>query len=283
MSTIRKIAQRIRHAPGLEQAEVLWNLLRKPYHQFLNSSGTGVTVSVGGSCIVRIPPEFCGGDWESYEPEAINALVSWLEKHPAALLLDIGCAIGLFSVASLFVSDQLEVVAFDSDLASLKATQRMCQYTSGNRLQLIHGFVSNEHLSELGLNAASAKTQQALSTSSVTGDPGTNAYICIDGNTDYTIPTNSLDGLFRENLPSRPILLKCDVEGAELLVLHGAEKLLKHLSPQLLLSVHPSALPSYGHSVSDVREYLEAAGYQIKLLAVDHEEHWWCEKTSIPV
>ena len=47
MSKIRKIAQRIRHAPGLEQAEVLWNLLRKPYHQFLNSSGTGVTVSVG--------------------------------------------------------------------------------------------------------------------------------------------------------------------------------------------------------------------------------------------
>jgi FkbM family methyltransferase len=282
MSNIRQIAQRIRHAPGLEHAEVLWNLLRTPYHQLLNLSGTGVTVTLGGSCTVRIPPEFCGGYWESYEPEAINVAVSWLEKHPTALLLDIGCAIGIFSVASLFVSEQVEVVAFDSDLASLKATQRMCQYANGNRLQLVHGFVSNEHLSGLGLNAASAKTQQALSRSSVTGAPSTTAYICIDGNTDHTIPTNSLDGLlFAENLPSRPILLKCDVEGAELLVLHGAEKLLKHLSPQLLLGVHPSALPSYGHSVSDVREYLEAAGYQIKILAVDHEEHWWCEKTSI--
>ena len=204
---------------------------------------------------------------------------SRLEKHPSALLLDIGCAIGIFSVASLFVSDQVEVVAFDSDLASLKATQRMCMYTSGDRLQLVHGFVSNEHLSGLGLNAAYAKTQQALSTSSVTGAPGTNTYVCIDSNTDNTIPTNSLDGLlFAEELPRRPILLKCDVEGAELLVLQGAQKLLKHLSPPLLLSVHPPLLPIYGHSVSDVREYLEAAGYSITVLAIDHEEHWWCEK-----
>jgi FkbM family methyltransferase len=280
MSNIRNIAQRIRHAPGLERAEVLWNLLRNPYHQLLNASGTGVAVSVGGSCTVRIPPEFCSEYWESYEPEAIRAAVSWLEKHPTALLLDIGCAIGIFSVASLFVSEQVEVVAFDSDLASLKATQRMCEYVSGNRLRLVHGFVSNEHISGLGLNAASAKTQQTLSTSSVTGNPGTNTYICIDGNTDNTIPTNSLDGIFAENLPNRPILLKCDVEGAELLVLQGAQKLLKEMSPQILLSVHPPALPSFGHSVSDVREYLEAAEYQIKVLAVDHEEHWWCEKTS---
>jgi FkbM family methyltransferase len=158
----------------------------------------------------------------------------------------------------------------------------MCQYASGNRLRLVHGFASNEHLSGLELSTASAKTQELLSTSSLTGAPGTTAYICINGNTDSTIPTHSLDGLFfAENPPSRPILLKCDVEGAELLVLRGAQKLLQELSPQLLISVHPPTLPCYGHSVSDVREYLEAAGYQIQVLSIDHEEHWWCEKTSL--
>lgn len=281
---LRKLAQQIRHAPSIEQAEGLWNLLREPYHQFLNLGGRGVAVSVGGSCTVRIPPEFSGGYWESYEPETVAAVVGWLEKHPTALFLDIGCAIGIFSIVGLFVSDRVEVVAFDSDLASLKATERMCQYAGGNRLRLIHGFVSNEHSSGLGLSAASTKTLEALSTSSVTGAPGTTVYICIDGNTDSTIPTHGLDGLlFAEKPWNRPILLKCDVEGAELLVLRGAQKLLKQCSPHILLSVHPPALPSYGHSVSDVRQYLEAAGYQIKVLAVDHEEHWWCEKTSIPL
>ncbi|MBD2129890.1 FkbM family methyltransferase [Microcoleus sp. ZQ-A2] len=282
MSSIRQIAQQIRHNPVLEHAEWLWGFLRKPYHQLLNIGGRGVAVSVGGCCTVYIPPAFCGGYWESYEPETVAALVGWLEKHPTALVLDIGCAIGIFSVVGLFASDQVEVVAFDSDLASLKATERMCQYASGNRLLLVHGFASNEHLSGLELSTASAKTQELLSTSSLTGAPGTTAYICINGNTDSTIPTHSLDGLFfAENPPSRPILLKCDVEGAELLVLRGAQKLLQELSPQLLISVHPPTLPCYGHSVSDVREYLEAAGYQIQVLSIDHEEHWWCEKTSL--
>lgn len=282
MSNIRQIAQQIRHNPVLEHAEWFWKFLRKPYHQLLNIGGRGVAVSVSGCCTVYMPPTFCGGYWESYEPETVAALVGWLEKHPTALVLDIGCAIGIFSVVGLFASEQVEVVAFDSDLASLKATERMCQYASGNRLRLVHGFASNEHLSGLGLNTASAKAQELLSTSSLTGAPGTTAYICIDGNTDSTIPTHSLDGLFfAENPPSRPILLKCDVEGAELLVLRGAQKLLQELSPQLLISVHPPALPCYGHSVSDVRKYLEAAGYQIQVLSIDHEEHWWCEKTSL--
>ena len=282
MTSIRTIAQSIRHAPGIERAEWFWELLRKPYHQLLNLGGRGVAVSVSGCCTVSMPPEFCGAYWESYEPETVKATVSWLQKNPNALFIDIGCAIGIFSIVSLFASEQVEVVAFDSDLASLKASERMCQYASGNRLQLVHGFVSEQHLSGLGLSAASTKTQELLSTSSVTGDPGTTAYICIDTNTDSTIPTHSLDGLFfAKNPPSRPILLKCDVEGAELLVLRGAQRFLQELSPQLLISVHPPALPGYGHSVSEVREYLEMAGYNIKVIAVDHEEHWWCEKTSI--
>lgn len=283
MSNIRTIAQSIRHAPGIEQAEWLWNILRQPYHRLLNLGGKGVAVSVASCCTVYMPPEFCGGYWESYEPETVKATINWLEKNPTALFLDVGCAIGIFAIVGLFASDQVEVLAFDSDLPSLKATERMCQYASGNRLRLVHGFASEQHLSGLGLSAASAKTQEVLSASSVTGAPGTTAYVCIDGNTDTTIPTHNLDGLlFAENPPNRPILLKCDVEGAELLVLRGAQKLLQELSPQLLISVHPSALPGYGHSVSEVREFLEAARYQIKVIAVDHEEHWWCNKISIP-
>ncbi|ARV63205.1 hypothetical protein BZZ01_23870 [Nostocales cyanobacterium HT-58-2] len=199
-------------------------------------------------------------------------------------MLDVGCAIGIFSVVGLFTSERVEVVAFDSDLASLKANERMCQYASGKRLSLVHGFASEKHLSGLGLSAARARTQELLSTSLVTGDPGTTAYICIDGNTDSTIPTHSLDGLlFAESSLTRPILLKCDVEGAELLVLRGAQNLLQELSPQLLISVHPPALTNYGHSVADVQEYLEGFGYNIMVLSVDHEEHWWCQKNSVTV
>ena len=111
MSKGRHLTQAIRHAPGIENAEWLWNFLRQPYHRFLNLSGKGVSVSVGGSCFVRIPSEFSGAaHWELYEPESIKATFDWLKEHPTALFLDIGCAIGTFSTVALFASDSCSSV-----------------------------------------------------------------------------------------------------------------------------------------------------------------------------
>lgn len=60
MSKLRGIAKTIRHAPGLEQAEWLWNTLRRPYEQVLNLGGKGVSVSIGGCCTVPIPAAYSG-------------------------------------------------------------------------------------------------------------------------------------------------------------------------------------------------------------------------------
>jgi hypothetical protein len=94
------------------------------------------------------------------------------------------------------------------------------------------------------------------------------------------IPPNTIDDLFLADATSadRPILLKCDIEGAELLMLRGARRFLERCSPQLLLSVHPSALPQYKHTSEDVGQFLAEVGYEVDLLAIDHEEHWWCSR-----
>ncbi len=59
-------------------------------------------------------------------------------------------------------------------------------------------------------------------------------------------------------------------------MLEGARRLLQRNAPPLLLSVHPPALPFYGGTVDAVRNFLVELGYEIDILAVDHEEHWWC-------
>jgi hypothetical protein len=56
----------------------------------------------------------------------------------------------------------------------------------------------------------------------------------------------------------------------------GGEALLRRAHPHLLLSVHPPALPGYGHSKAEVEAFLRRLGYDLRCLAVDHEEHWWC-------
>ena len=82
---------------------------------------------------------------------------------------------------------------------------------------------------------------------------------------------HSLDGLFAgDSLPQRPVLIKCDVEGAELQVLQGAQAFLKQTRAELLLSVHPTFLPHYGSSTEGVGRYLKTAGYQYEEIAVDN-------------
>jgi hypothetical protein len=74
-----------------------------------------------------------------------------------------------------------------------------------------------------------------------------------------SIQTITLDTFCSEdNL--RPDLIKIDVEGAELLVLHGASKLLSESYPTIILAVHPYWLPK-GQSTRQIFELLTGYGY----------------------
>jgi len=278
MSRLRKFAQRIRHAPGLERAEGLWKVLRKPYQKLLNAGGRGVLIRVGGKAEVRMPAEFAGGSWETYEPETVEIFKRWVQDHPDGLVLDVGSSLGIFSAVALFAQSTASVIAFDPDLSSLAAARRLCQYASGARLQLANCFVTDVASDTNLLEEAAALTEEALAKSDVRGDVGTTRYICLNDATRTSIPTYRLDDLLADRMSSdRPLLIKCDVEGAELNVLHGGEKLLRRMRPDLVLSIHPAALPNYGHSKTDVETFLNDLNYIIKVIGIDHEEHWWCE------
>jgi FkbM family methyltransferase len=275
---IVQIAKRIRHAPGLDRADAIWDRLRPLYHRLIGARGGGVSTLVGGCAVIRMPPEFTGGEWDRYEPEAILATVEWARAHPGGLMLDIGCSIGIFSAVALFADPSLEVIAFDPDLPSLAATLRLCRYAPGNRLRVIGALLGDHGGLGRKLDDVVRETSAELAAAGApSGDPGTTKYICLTSPGTEAIPRYCLDQLIPAD--PRPLLLKCDVEGAELVVLQGARELLSRAAPDILLSVHPAALEAdYGHSVADVRNFLDSAGYKQQVLAVDHEEHWWCSR-----
>jgi FkbM family methyltransferase len=225
-----------------------------------------------------MPPEFAGGEWERYEPESVAALSVWARCHPDGTVVDIGSSIGIFSAVALFSNIATHVVAIDSDLPSLAATRRMCQHAPGNRLQLVYGLVSDVPTVRMSLAAAASSTDEQILRAGVRGDSGTTRYVCLTDSGTAEIRRLCLDDMFSgAEAVTRPLLIKCDVEGAELLVLRGAAVLLRRARPELLLSVHPEALRENGHSKEDIVALLSVHGYAFKCLAVDHEEHWWCE------
>lgn len=266
--------------PGLEKAESLWSLLRKPYQGFLNAGG-GAEVRVGGYAKVRMPAEYAGVNWEDYEPENVRVLTDWVAANPDCCVLDIGSSVGIFSLLALSASPRCRVLAFDSDLPSLAALRKLCRYVSGDRLQVVRGFVADKGRGERGrdLPDAAARTQALMAKAAPKDNLESMTFTCLVHENTGDIPTYTLDEVFADGqAPQVRCLVKCDVEGAELLVLRGAERFLREASPVLLLSVHlPHMLAEYGHTQEQVRDLLVSSGYSIKVVAIDHEEHWWCE------
>ena len=272
--TVRQFAQFVRHAPVINQAEWLWTIARKPYHRLLNIRNRGVSVLVGNAVAVRMPPDSAHQQWESFEPAAVGRFASWVRENPGGCVLDVGCSVGIYSAVALFEGN-VEIVAIDSDIASLAATKWLCQYGEPSRLHLVYGLVSNDVSGDKSLNAAIERTAKLLAGSKANRDHA--RFICLGDPETDDIPRTSIDQLVCDSEKSqRKILIKCDVEGAELQVLTGAKETLQRFHPDLLVSVHPTLMSKYRHSKSDLQRFLYDFGYKISCIAIDYEEHWWC-------
>jgi FkbM family methyltransferase len=277
--TVRRKLRLGQHFPKLRG----W--LLEPYRKFINLHGHGVLMNIGGCVSARIPPDYAWNIVEEYEPESVAVLKKWMESVQHPLLVDVGCSVGFISCAGLFSNESSHVVAIDSDAQSLKATQNLCACAPqvGERLSLVLGFVSDKPTDNLDHVAAHRAAIRQLAKAGASGSPDLIRYVCLntDDAAEKMIAHHTIDDLIPSTaFPGRPIMIKCDVEGAEMLVLKGAQKLLAERDVTVLLSVHPPALPRFGTSKEELRAFLASLDFKIDVVAVDHEEHWWCVKSS---
>lgn len=268
----------LRHGGALSPPLWVRDLLRRPYHALLRLNPYGYALNLGRVVEARVPPEFCSKLMEEYEQDEFARIVDWCRSNVGGLFVDVGCSHGYMSCAALFSNPRLEVVAIDSDLQSLKITGRVCAYAPGNRLHVLQAMVSDEAGSQpMCWRKAVAETEIALADPLLTGNPGTHQYLNLDNPRAAAIPRRQLDDLLAEERASgRPVLVKCDVEGAEYVVLAGALETMRVLRMPILLSVHPAKMQRMGHSVEELQILLRQAGYQYEEFAVDHEHHWLC-------
>jgi FkbM family methyltransferase len=275
---IRNLAKKIRHSKAFEGQEWIWTLLRKPYHLLIDPLRKGVKVRIGGVTNARIPADMTGKlEWERYEQENLIKFRSWLRGKKNPLIMDIGSSFGVFTLVALAENPESEVVAFEPDLNSLKALQHLVGAYSNNRLTVIQGLISERQGKETLLKNQAENTVRELAKLRNKERIGATRFICLNDPLGAAIPVFSLDELTRdEKYSQRPMLLKIDVEGAELMVVRGARELIRRYRPEILLSAHPPALPTYGHSMEELEREITQLGYQIDVVSEDHEIHWFC-------
>lgn len=211
-------------------------------------------VRIEGGHEFKYVPEQMGGLLglefkQGFESEDIRIVLNLLPADP--VVVDIGANFGIYSV----------LIA-----ASSKGSQ-------------VHSFEPVPHTASLlksntDRNGVSARI--TINNVAVGSEPG-NLLITTDryagnyllaggryaGNAQE-VPVIRLDDYVAEKGLQRIDFIKCDVEGAELLVMKGASQVLARMRPIVMLEIAEEWTRRFGYSAADLKTYMHNAGYDCK-------------------
>jgi FkbM family methyltransferase len=182
------------------------------------------------------------------EPGALAAFLFLL--RPDDVVWDVGASVGLFTVHA--AREGASVVAFEPDPATvIRLRQNVALNDTASRIQCRH-----EALSDCAGHGT-------LRTDGLAGFAPSLADLGRHGTVVQTSMT-TIDVLVASGL-AKPNVLKIDVEGAEVLVLHGGMQLLASEAPPrvIFVEVHPRFLPAFNGRPNDVERILADTGYRI--------------------
>lgn len=287
MNELIKAVRKIVNSGPLREAKGLRRAIKSVGIGAASLVSKGATVEVAKGRRMVVPWDLVGATrWEDYEPVSMDLCARFIEQHPNAVVVDVGCSIGIFSCMALHLSNQTDVYSLDADLMSLTMAKKMGSTAPGQRHQVIWGFCThperaNSNPLRSDLSGATKRSQQLLDQSGLKPSIGANKYTCIDGSESKDTPSWDLDSLFGPLARTgRPMLVKIDIEGAEAIALGGVGELMKLPNVEFILGVHPGRLPGFGTTRDDLWELIEDRGCEVKLVETDTEEHWWVRRTK---
>jgi FkbM family methyltransferase len=260
LAIIRRLAQTIRHAPGMRSFTPLWNLLRAPYLKVLRTFAKkhGLLVSVGGHKM-RLHPDFATQNWETVEYDSYQSFAALL--RPGNVVFDVGAHIGTYTLIALQkVGDNGRVVAYEPHTFTRKYLEQHLDWNGGLKRTIVRDLCCG--VSE-GMTDFYCRSDRA---------EGMNSLVPTDGFEKKSVMMTTLDKDV-ETLAIIPTLIKIDVEGSEWDVLKGALRTISKYHPTIFLSLHPVALSKLGVSPNQVLEWLVEHGYRHKMISQDHEIH----------
>lgn len=180
-----------------------------------------------------------------YESQEIEMFLS-LAK-PTDTLFDIGANVGLYSIAFAKRFPESKVIAFEPIPAIEKELMR----------NLILNNVANVSVANFGLSDHCSEIPfyfDATATGATSGAPLGAEF---EPTTTIMAPVKTLD-----SLTIQPDIIKCDVEGAELLVFKGGAKLFAEHRPIIQCEMLRKWSKRFNYHPNDLIAYLKQFGYR---------------------
>lgn len=168
---------------------------------------------------------------------------------PGAAFIDIGANIGLFStLAAKHVGRSGIVISFEPQLELACSLLKNAALNNLSNIFLVPAAITNT------TDVFAMKTRE-----SHTGS----AHLAEAGNLGvFGVRLADMERLVASLIGRRPILVKIDVEGAELLVIRELEPILSHLAVSaLVVEIDDTNLERFGNTRQDVYEFLGTLGF----------------------
>jgi FkbM family methyltransferase len=191
----------------------------------------------------------------NYEPKLVNYCSQHLDIDKD--VIDVGANIGFYSV---FFAKKINL---DRRVLSIEPTENCLGKLQKNlalnsvegKVIIFNGVVSNT-IGELLINTIPGNEE--FSTIGKLNHPS----IPKDNHESYKVESSTVD-LLVEKFSLNPGFIKCDVEGAEHLVLEGCDQVLTTFRPAILMEISDPLLRQNGSSAQAIIEKIYSYGYDI--------------------
>lgn len=191
-------------------------------------------------------PRYAGG---KLHEKAVTLLMAHHLKQ-SSCFVDVGTNLGWFTCLASKLIPHGRVYGFEMDDKNFALVQRNLALNHCENAQVQHAAVSDA----AGMVTYVREDDSPSSVLRMSQDASANESDTV------SIHSVCLDEFFADE-PARPDLMKIDVEGAEMKVLHGMKGLLERDAPTLFVEIHPADLPGFGSSSAEVLSFLADHGY----------------------
>lgn len=215
----------------------------------------GIQTRVSRYGTFRIAPELVFGtyNFEEWGSGSNDGFHRWMEYcRDKRVVFDIGAHVGLYALpASRVLAPDGRLYAFEPGDDNRAFLERHLAMNALTNVEVIPHLVGDAERDDVLLypHSRDGAMHSIVRRSPEHGAAIRKRQICLD-----TICAER--GLV-------PEVIKIDVEGAEIGVLAGAARVLRATRPTIILSVHPRHLAALGRSTNELREQIDALGYDV--------------------
>lgn len=219
--TIKDTATRILHHPANRERRIRALVLYLLWQIWQRSVRLPWTIRLGEALRIRLYPHSVVAAFVLYyripDFEEMSFIRAYLGKNE--LFVDVGANVGVYSLWAS-QTEGVEVLAFEpSTVTHVRTTENVELNRLSDRIRVVH-------------KAVGAQRGVARLT---TGMDAINQVIAEDVDASEVVEITTLD---HELGPRRPAIIKIDVEGKELEVLHGGRELISRHRPALIIEVN---------------------------------------------